>query len=384
MSDSTSNSSLDSASDSASESASDSDGPQLPFRSSRSAARRRRRARQMQERRLYEADLPDHDDDDSDDGSASESSVQWATTLYATPEQLRNLPPLPLNNSNYVADNASTPHPVNPVPDSPILTESNSEDSETGLSNAVFDDSDVDEAASDISEDSLADVVPDPRVLEAIAPAGSERNPIVIKSARIITRMRARITENPATAIQERRNAIATIGEIFPLRSLTYGGGLFTPFQPLGVWHEDILLSDITASLALELAFSRLVEWSDTVRALRDLTRQLTEELGRINQELHGVREMLEGRHHVQSTPLLTQSELSDINNTVLSPHELRIEIIEFVAREVGFIVASTYIDRYHLYLLETLSYRPHLIIATLCWATALALLFYLLFAVRF
>ncbi|KAK0373941.1 hypothetical protein CLIM01_08707 [Colletotrichum limetticola] len=233
----------------------------------------------MQERRLYEADLPDHDDDDSDDGSASESSAQWATTLYATPEQLRNLPPLPLNNSNYVADNASISHPVNPVPDSPILTESTSEDSETGLSNAVFDDSDIDEAASDISEDSLADVVPDPRVLEAIAPAGSERNPIVIKSARIITRMRARNAENPATAIQERRNAIETIGEIFPLRLLTYGGGFFTPFQPLGVWHEDILLSDMNASLALELAFSRLVEWSDTVRALRDLTRQLTEEV---------------------------------------------------------------------------------------------------------
>ncbi|KAK1517492.1 hypothetical protein CPAR01_15972 [Colletotrichum paranaense] len=316
----------------------------------------------MQERRLYEADLPDHDDDDSDDGSASESSVQWATTLYATPEQLRNLPPLPLNNSNYMADNASISHPVDPVLDSPILAESNSEDSETGLSNAVFDDSDIDEAASDISEDSLADVVPDPRVLEAIAPAGSERNPIVIKSARIITRMRARIAENPANAIQERRNAIETIGEIFPLRLLTYGGGLFTPFQPLGVWHEDTLLSDINASLALELAFSRLVEWSDTVRALRDLTRQLTEEVS--------------DEEYITAEEFLTDEE--DY------PRELRIEIIEFVAREVGFIAASTYINRYHLYLLETLSYRPHLIIATLCWATALALLFYLFFAVRF
>ncbi|KXH52758.1 hypothetical protein CNYM01_05141 [Colletotrichum nymphaeae SA-01] len=275
MSDSASNSSSDSTSDSAS----DSEGPQLPFRSSRSAARRRRRARQMQDRRLYEADLPDHDDDDSYDDSGSESSAQWATTLYATPEQLRNLPPLPLNNSNYMANNAPISHPANPVPDSPALTESDSENSENGLSNAVFDDSDIDEAASDISEDSLADVVPDPNVLEAIAPADSERNPIVIKSARIITRMRARIAENPGTAIQERRNAIETIGEVFPLRLLTYGGGLSTPFQPLGVSHEGILLSNIRASLALELVFNGLVERSNRIRAVLDQTRRLRDEV---------------------------------------------------------------------------------------------------------
>lgn len=231
---------------------------------------------QMQERRLYEADLPDYDDDDSYDDSGSESSAQWATTLYATPEQLRNLPPLPLNNSNYVANDASISHPANPVPDSPALTESDSEDSENDLDNAVFDDSDIDEAASDISEDSLADVVPDPNVLEAIAPADSERNPVVINSARIITRMRARIAENPGTAIQERRNAIETIREVFPLRLLTYGGGLSTAFQPLGVWHEGILLSDIRVSLALELVHNSLVERSTRLRALLDRARQLS------------------------------------------------------------------------------------------------------------
>ncbi|KXH37372.1 hypothetical protein CSIM01_06140 [Colletotrichum simmondsii] len=279
MSDSASNSSSDSASDSAWGSASGSEGPQLPFRSSRSAARRRRRARQMQDRRLYEADLPDHDDDDFDDDSGSESSAQWATTLYATPEQLRNLPPLPLKHSNYAANNAATSHPVNPVPGSPVLTESDSEHSENGLNNAVFDDSDIDEAASDISEDSLADVIPDPNVLEAIAPPDSEQNPIVVKSARIITRMRARIAENPGTAIQERRNAIETIGEIFPLRLLTYGGGLSTPFQPLGVWHEGLLLSNIRASLALQLVSSHLLERSTRLRALLDQTRQLRHEV---------------------------------------------------------------------------------------------------------
>ncbi|KAK1704778.1 uncharacterized protein BDZ83DRAFT_658216 [Colletotrichum acutatum] len=279
MPDSTSNSASDSASDSGSESASDHEGSQLPFRSSRSAARRRRRVRQMQGRRLYEADLPDHDEDDSDDGSGSESSAQWATTLYATPGQLRNLPPLPLNHSNYMADNASIAHPVSPVPGSPVLTESGSEDSENGLNNAVFDDSDIDEAASDISEDSLADVVPDPGVIEAIAPVGSERTPIMTKCARIITRMRARIAENPVNTVQERRNAIETIGEIFPLRRLTYRGGLFTQFQPLGLWHEETLLSNIRTSLALELVYNHLLEWCNTVRVLRDQTRQLSDEV---------------------------------------------------------------------------------------------------------
>ncbi|KAL0778880.1 hypothetical protein CaCOL14_005138 [Colletotrichum acutatum] len=334
----------------------------------------------MQGRRLYEADLPDHDEDDSDDGSGSESSAQWATTLYATPGQLRNLPPLPLNHSNYMADNASIAHPVSPVPGSPVLTESGSEDSENGLNNAVFDDSDIDEAASDISEDSLADVVPDPGVIEAIAPVGSERTPIMTKCARIITRMRARIAENPVNTVQERRNAIETIGEIFPLRRLTYRGGLFTQFQPLGLWHEETLLSNIRTSLALELVYNHLLEWCNTVRVLRDQTRQLSDELNQINQELQGVREMLEGQHYVQSIPLLTQSDSSDINITVRSPRELRIEIITFVARAMGFIVASTYINVYRLHLLETLSLHPHLVIATLGWATALVLLAHLFF----
>lgn len=230
----------------------------------------------MQGRRLYEADLPDQHDDDSDDGSESETSAQWATTLYATPEQLRNLPPLPLNHSNYVTDNAAASNPINPFLGSPVLTESDSEDSENGLNNAVFDDSDIDEAASDISADSFADVVLDPRILEAIAPADSGRNPIVIKCARIITRMRARIAENPVIITQERRNAIKTIGEIFPLRRLTYAGGFFTRFQPLGLSHEEILLDDVKASLAMELHYNELIE---RFNSIRDRTQQLNNEV---------------------------------------------------------------------------------------------------------
>ncbi|EXF82381.1 hypothetical protein CFIO01_01841 [Colletotrichum fioriniae PJ7] len=392
MSDFTSDSGLDSASDR--------EGPQVPFRSSRSAARRRRRVRQMQGRRLYEADLPDQHDDDSDDGSESESSAQWATTLYATPEQLRNLPPLPPHHSNYVTDNAAASNPINPFLGSPVLTESDSEDSENGLNNAVFDDSDIDEAASDISADSFADVVLDPRILKAIAPADSERNPIVIKCARIITRMRARIAENPVTITQERRNAIKTIGEIFPLRRLTYAGGFFTRFQPLGLSHEEILLDDIKASLAMELHYNELIE---RFNSIRDRTQQLSDEvsdeeyitdeefhtdeeyqLNQVNQELLGHREVQEHQRQAQSKALLTQTDSSDTNIAVLNPRELRIEIIKFVARAMGFIVASASIIRYYLHLLETFSYRPHLVIATMGWATALALLAYLFFGLKF
>lgn len=93
---------------------------------------------------------------------------------------------------------------------------------------------------------------------------------------------------------------------------------------------------------------------------------------------------MQEHQRQAQSRALLTQSDSSDINITVLNPRELRIEIIKFVARAMGFIVASVSIIRYHLHLLETLSYRPHLVIATMGWATALALLAYLFFGLKF
>ncbi|KXH41315.1 hypothetical protein CSAL01_02795 [Colletotrichum salicis] len=190
MSDSASSSASSSALDSVSDSGSDTEGPEQPFRSNRSSARRRRRWRWMQDGRLFEDGIPAHYDDDSDDSFESESSDQWAMTLYATPEQLSNLPPLALNHSNYVVDDTSPTHPVNAVSGSPaVTTESGSEgpESKDGLTNTIFNHADFKETKTDVFEDSLVNIAPDPHILKAIAPEGKEDHPFVLDVARTVT-----------------------------------------------------------------------------------------------------------------------------------------------------------------------------------------------------
>ncbi|KAK1621727.1 hypothetical protein BDP81DRAFT_400888 [Colletotrichum phormii] len=337
-----------SASDSVSDSGSDTEGPELPFRSNRSSARRRRRWRWMQDGRLFEDGIPYYYDDDSDDSSESVSSDQWAMTLYATPEQLSHLPPLPLNQSNYVVDDTSPTHTFNAVSRSSVFTESDSEGSESkdSLTNTIFNHADFKETDSNVSEDSLVNISPYPRILKAIAPEGKEDHPFVLDIARTVTGLEQAV--QLANKVKAREQGLSASNNDSQSTEVSIAGRM-----------PSHCLKAIKAFIEIAVGF----EGSDTMEAARKY-------LNRIKALKHHI-EMEARKQHIETETRKLRIETEAYKQRIkMEGRKQKIENIKARARLVVSIVGLASLV-YYGYLLEALPCVP-------AWALLAYSVFYL------